>query len=152
MDEPIHVEAATHDDREWAAHLMASCEPWITLGRTLEGCRAVCHHPEHLVFVGVAQGARVGFLILQRRGVVGSPYLATICVDERHRSRGIGRQLIAWTEEFFRPQARHLFLCVSSFNPRARALYEAVGFVKVGELPDYFIDGASEILMYKRLR
>jgi ribosomal protein S18 acetylase RimI-like enzyme len=149
---PLDVEPASHDDREWAAALMASSEPWITLGRTLESCRAVCHHPEHLLFVGRSGRQRVGFLILQRRGVVGSPYLATICVAEEHRGHGIGRQLLSWTEEFFRPQARHLFLCVSSFNPRARALYERAGFSRVGELPDYFIDGASEILMYKRLR
>jgi ribosomal protein S18 acetylase RimI-like enzyme len=146
------VEAANTEDREWAAGLMAQSEPWITLGRTLDGCRSVCHHPDHLVFVGRLHGHRVGFLILQRRGVVGSPYLATICVDDHWRSQGVGAQLIKWTEDYFRPTARHLFLCVSSFNERARALYERVGFIKVGELPDYFIEGASEILMYKRLR
>jgi ribosomal protein S18 acetylase RimI-like enzyme len=146
------VEAAGNDDREWAACLMARSEPWMTLGRTLEGCRAVCHHPEHLVFVARVEAQPVGFLILQRRGVVGSPYLATICVDEASRNQGIGRYLLEWTEAFFRPQARHLFLCVSSFNPRARALYERAGYVTVGELRDYFIEGASEILMHKRLR
>jgi ribosomal protein S18 acetylase RimI-like enzyme len=148
----VAVEPAAYEDREWAAALMARSEPWIRLGRTLDGCRAVCHHADHLVFVARVQGERVGFLILQRRGIVGSPYLATICVDEPFRSQGFGRQLLSWTEEFFRPQAKHLFLCVSSFNPRARELYERAGFTKVGELPDYFIDGASEILMYKRLR
>lgn len=131
---------------------MARSEPWITLGRTLEGCRAVCHHPDHLVFVGRLARQRVGFLILQRRGVVGSPYLATICVDDRRRNQGIGRQLLDWTADFFRPQARHLFLCVSSFNPRAKALYERAGFTAVGELPDYFVEGANEILMHRRLR
>jgi ribosomal protein S18 acetylase RimI-like enzyme len=148
----VTVSPATSADRDWAAVLMAHTEPWITLGRTLESCRIVCHHPDHLVYLGTLDRERAGFLILQRRGVVGSPYLATICVEERFRSQGVGSQLIAWTEDFFRPQARHLFLCVSSFNPRARALYERVGFKAVGELPDYFIEGASEILMHKRLR
>jgi ribosomal protein S18 acetylase RimI-like enzyme len=151
-DGPIEVTPAGPDDREWAARLMARSDPWITLGRTLESCRAVCQHPEHLVFVARRDDHPLGFLILQRRGVVGSPYLATICVDEAHRNRGLGRLLLDWTEAFFRPQARHLFLCVSSFNPRARALYERAGYVRVGELPDYFMEGASEILMHKRLR
>jgi ribosomal protein S18 acetylase RimI-like enzyme len=146
------VEPAAADDRDWAAALMARTEPWITLGRTLESCLAVCHHPDHLLVVGRHAQRRVGFLILQRRGVVGSPYLATICVDAEFRGRGFGSTLVMWTEDFFRPQARHLFLCVSSFNPRARALYERLGFTQVGELPDYFIDGASEHLMYKRLK
>lgn len=145
------IEAATDADREWAAGLMARSEPWIRLGRTLESCRLVCHHPEHLVFVARRGTIRLGFVILQRRGVVGSPYLATIAVDAPYRGRGIGTRLITYTEEYFRPQARHLFLCVSSFNPRARALYERLGYSQVGELPDYFIDGASEILMHKRL-
>jgi len=148
----IDISPASHSDREWSAALMARNEPWITLGRTLEGCRVVCHHPEYLVFVARHQQHRVGFLILQRRGVVGSPYLATICVDESHRNRGFGQQMLDWTEAFFRPQARHLFLCVSSFNPRARVLYERAGYSQVGELPAYFIEEASEILMYKRLR
>ena len=152
MPSTLVVEPADSDDRDWAAGLMSRTEPWMTLGRTLEGCRGVCHHPEHLVFVGRVHNQRVGFLILQRRGVVGSPYLATICVDESSRGQGIGAQLLAWTEAYFRPMARHLFLCVSSFNPRARALYERVGFKKVGEFPDYFIEGAAEILMHKRLR
>jgi RimJ/RimL family protein N-acetyltransferase len=36
-----------------------------------------------------------------------------------------------------------MFLCVSSFNPRARALYERSGYRFVGELPDYVVDGHS---------
>lgn len=152
MTPSIAIEPATASDREWAATLMARNEPWLTLGRTLESCRTVCLHPEYLVFVARERHERVGFLILQRRGVVGSPYLATICVDAAFRGRGYGGEMLQWAEEFFRPQARHLFLCVSSFNPRARALYERAGYVQVGELPEYFVEGASEILMHKRLR
>ncbi len=83
---------------------------------------------------------------------MGSPYLATICLQEQSRGHGLGTRMLKWVEEYFRPQARHLFLCVSSFNPRARALYAREGFAQVGEFPDYFIEGASEILMHKRLR
>jgi [ribosomal protein S18]-alanine N-acetyltransferase len=54
-------------------------------------------------------------------------------------------------ESYSRPAARHLFLCVSSFNTSARRLYERCGYSAVGALPDYVIDGASEILMHKRL-
>jgi ribosomal protein S18 acetylase RimI-like enzyme len=41
---------------------------------------------------------------------------------------------------------------VSSFNVRARRLYERRGYEAVAELEDYVIDGASEILMHKWLR
>ena len=152
MDPRLSVRSAARDDREWAAALMAGSEPWITLGRTLDTCRLVCQGADNLVFVAWEGRARVGFVILQRRGVVGSPYLATIAVAEAARGRGIGSVLLRFTEDYFRPEARHLFLCVSSFNERARALYERHGYRQVGELPDYFIPGASEILMLKRLR
>ena len=57
-----------------------------------------------------------------------------------------------FAEDLFRREARHIFLCVSSFNTRARAFYERLGFCAVGEFQDYIIEGASEILMHKRLR
>lgn len=148
----LDIRAATTDDREWAASIMASSEPWITLGRSLESCRFVCHNPDYVVLVAVEGDERRGFVLLHRRGVVGSPYLATIAVEPASRSRGIGSQLVSFTEDYFRNEARHLFLCVSSFNPRAKALYERLGYRQVGELPDYFIEGASEFLMHKRLR
>jgi len=40
---------------------------------------------------------------------------------------------------------------VSSFNPRARALYERLGYEMIGELKDYLIEGASELLMRKTI-
>jgi predicted GNAT family acetyltransferase len=49
------------------------------------------------------------------------------------------------------PEARHIFLCVSSFNTEARRLYERRGYRQAGEFPDYVMAGASEILMHKRL-
>lgn len=148
----IAIRDVTTDDREWAARLMATSDPWITLGRNEASCRLVLQNPEAIIFVAWFDDERAGFVLCHRRGVVGSPYLATIAVAEPWRGRGVGQDLITFVEDHFRPSARHLFLCVSSFNPRARALYERVGFTQVGELPEYFIAGASEILMHKRLR
>jgi ribosomal protein S18 acetylase RimI-like enzyme len=147
----LSIRPATTDDREWSAQLMASSEPWITLGRKLDTCRIICHNPEYVVFVAHEGESRYGFVLLHRRGVVGSPYLATIAVHPDWRSRGIGSRLIRFAEDYFRSHARHIFLCVSSFNHRARILYERLGYRQVGELPDYLIDGASEYLMHKRL-
>jgi ribosomal protein S18 acetylase RimI-like enzyme len=58
---------------------------------------------------------------------------------------------LEFAEELFRGGAKHIFLCVSSFNSRARSLYERCGYKVVGEFKDYVIEGASEILMHKRL-
>lgn len=146
------IDTADRDDREWAADLMAGSDPWITLGRDLDACRRVCLNLEYLVFVARRSGERLGFALCHRRGVVGSPYLATLAVTPEHRDEGVGTRLLRYVEEFFRTDARHLFICVSSFNPDARRLYERVGFTPVGPIEDYFIDGASELLMHKRLR
>jgi ribosomal protein S18 acetylase RimI-like enzyme len=62
----------------------------------------------------------------------------------------VGSELIAFAERRTAEVSPALFLCVSSFNERARALYERLGFRRVGELPDYVERGYSEILMCKQ--
>ena len=147
----LSVGDATEAEREWAARLMASSEPWLTLGRGLDQCRAACHLPGYEMLVARDGAEPQAFALLHpaasparrtsrrspcppmRAGAVWAPSSSSAC--ERH----------------FRPSARHFFLCVSSFNARARAFYERQGYRRVGEFPDYLIDGASEILMHKRL-
>jgi len=145
------ITEATDAEGEWCAKLMAGSEPWTTLGRGPEQCRAVCRHPEYLLLVAHGQGAPCGFILLHPRGVAGSPYIASIAVAEHFRGQGIGTRLLDYAEAHFAGAARHIFLCVSSFNERARRLYEGRGYTVIGELKDYIIEGASEILMHKRL-
>ena len=131
---------------------MAGSDPWVTLGRGLDACRAVCTRPGYELYVARKDGEPRGFALVHPRGVAGSPYLASIAVAAEARGGGVGRRLLAFAEDRFRPGARHFFLCVSSFNEGARRLYERQGYVAVGVLEDYVIDGASEILMHKWLR
>jgi ribosomal-protein-alanine N-acetyltransferase len=146
----IEIDEATVEERLWCARLMATSEPWITLGRGEDACRAASIDPDTIVLVARRGGAPVGFARLHPRGMAGSPYVASIAVTGTERSKGIGAALLSAAEKRF-AGARWIFLCVSSFNSRARALYERVGYRPVGELPDYVVDGFSEILMVKRL-
>jgi ribosomal-protein-alanine N-acetyltransferase len=150
--EQVTIAPATDEDREWAAALLAGSEPWITLGATLEKCRAACMDPDYLVFVASMQAAPCGAIVLHRRGLASSPYVKSIAVAEGWRGRGVGEALMEFAENLFRSESRHLFLCVSSFNTRARRFYERLGYSAVGEFQDYVIEGASEILMHKSLR
>lgn len=150
--DPVLITAATEAEKEWAAGIMAESEPWITLGRDLESCFEICCRPEYQVFVARQGRQLCGFVVLVRRGLAGSPYIASIAVAEGFRGTGIGSRLLEFAEDLYRATARHIFLCVSSFNVRARALYERRGYEAVGEFKDYIIDGASEILMHKHLR
>ncbi len=144
------AESEAEADREWAAQLMAASDPWITLRRALAQCRTACHRPDLTLVVARQAGERCGFALVHPRGVAGSPYLASIAVHPSWRSQGVGAALLTECERRAAP-ARHFFLCVSSFNPRAKAFYERHGYRQVGEFTDYFIDGASERLMHKRL-
>jgi ribosomal-protein-alanine N-acetyltransferase len=146
----LSIELASCADREWCAQLMSSSEPWITLGRDFAACLASCHRPEIVVLVARRAGARCGLVLLHPTGVAGSPYITSIATTTDVRGQGVGSALLDASEKWF-PGARHMFLCVSSFNPRARQFYERHGYTKVGEFADYLIVGASEILMHKQL-
>lgn len=139
------------DDAEWAAGVMAASDPWLTLGRGLEPCRAACARPEMQLFVAWSGGERCGAALVNPRGVAGSPYLAAIAVAPGWRGRGVGAELLAYCERWAAGLSRHFFLCVSSFNAAARHFYLRQGYRQVGEFADYIIDGASERLMYKRV-
>ena len=140
------------DDAEWAAALMAASDPWITLGRGIDQCRAACTRPGTVLFVARARDERCGFALVTARGLAGSPYLAAIAVAPDWRSRGTGAALLGHCERWAVRTSRHFFLCVSSFNTRALDFYLRQGYRQVGEFDGYIIDGASERLMYKRVR
>jgi len=141
---------ATPEERLWAGRLMASSEPWITLGRGEDACRAAALDLAYVTLVARGDGAPLGFARFHPRGALGSPYLASIAVVPEARGLGVGSALLAAGETRF-SGARWMFLCVSDFNPRARALYERSGYRFVGALPDYVVDGFAEHLMVKRL-
>ncbi|MEI6666824.1 MAG: GNAT family N-acetyltransferase [Acidobacteriota bacterium] len=148
---PISIRDGHDDDREWAARLMASSDPWLTLGRGYADCLAACRYPLDDLLVAETNADRCGFVLVRPRGVAGSPYIVSIAVAPAFRSQGVGRVMIDDVVRRWTPRARYLFLCVSSFNARAQTMYLREGFVQVGDLPDLCVDGASEMLMCRRL-
>jgi ribosomal protein S18 acetylase RimI-like enzyme len=65
------------------------------------------------------------------------------------RGQGLGTELLRWAEARVFGEQPNLFLCVSSFNPDARRLYERLGYQTVGVLEDFLVAGLDEILMRK---
>jgi ribosomal protein S18 acetylase RimI-like enzyme len=147
----ITIRPAGDSDRAWAARLMADSDPWKTLRRGYDACLAACETPSDVLEIAEAGGQRCGFVLVRPRGVAGAPYLVSIAVVETVRGQGVGAALLAHVEAAYGPRSSHLFLCVSSFNARARAFYVRHGFEAVGEFKDFIIPGADEILMCKRL-
>src|SRR5215472_12562814 len=112
----ITIDEANDVDREWCAQLMASSEPWITLGRTIDQTRPLFHCKDSELFIARQNGAPRGFLLLRDRGIVYSPYVASLAVSPESRGLGIGSRLLEFAEARSRPASKHIFLCVSSFN------------------------------------
>jgi ribosomal protein S18 acetylase RimI-like enzyme len=147
----VNIRRAAGDDARWAAGVMASSDPWVTLGRGFEACLSACISPLDILEIAECGGDRCGLVLVRPAGVAGAPYIVSIAVAPAFRSRGIGAALLDHVEAAYRGRSRHLFLCVSSFNPRARRFYERHGFEAVGTMKAFLIDEADEILMQKRL-
>jgi ribosomal-protein-alanine N-acetyltransferase len=132
------------------ARMMAESEPWITLRRDYEASVATLSDPSKEIYLAIVDKETVGFLIMNMAGAfVG--YIQTICVASDWRHKGIGSRLLSFAEERILREVPNVFLCVSSFNEKARGLYERLGYRVVGELRDYIIPGESEILLRKTI-
>jgi len=130
------------------AEMMSTSDPWIFFGRTFEQCLARVNNPAGEVWVARENGVARGFIILLLQGAfVG--YIQVVCVAADARGSGVGSRLVAFAEDRIFRQFPNVFLCVSSINPRARQLYERLGYRLVGELDDYLVRGHSEFLMRK---
>lgn len=130
------------------ARLMASSEPWMTLGRTYEASLRVVQDSTREVYIARDSAGLAGFLILCMTGAfVG--YIQTICIDSDRRGQGLGSRLVQFAEERILEESPNVFMCVSSFNHDARRLYERLGYHVVGELTNYIVEGHSEILLRK---
>ena len=143
---------ATDDEAEACARIMSSSEPWITLKRDYGASLAAVRDPSREVYVAIAEDAAdvVGFLILSMRGPFGG-YIQSVGVRDDWRGRGLGTALIEFAEARIFAETPNAFICVSSFNDRARALYERLGYETVGELRDYIVRGHSEWLLRKSI-
>ena len=104
-------------------------------------CLTALQEREHLGFAQVSGLAAVGEAEI---GVFDT-------VKKQFRGGGTGHLLLETYIGVARALGcRKCGLLVSSFNPRAKALYQSLGFQKVGYITD-FLPGAHENIMVKNL-
>lgn len=135
-------------DLEWCAQLMAANEPWITLQRSYENSIPLLQDPLSEVYLFKKEKERLGFIMLKLKGSF-TGYIQTIVISEAARGQGLGEAAIRFAEEVIFAISPNAFICVSSFNHRARELYLRLGYEQVGILKDYVIRGYDEIFMRK---
>ena len=122
--------------------------PWSTLGLNKETLRSNLSREGLTKIVALESDRVLGFYVLETVGILRA-YLKTLCVHPDFRGQGLGSKLVAHAEETGFTGSPNVFLCVSSFNPRARGFYESLGYQQIGELADFIVSGESEIVMRK---
>jgi ribosomal protein S18 acetylase RimI-like enzyme len=127
--------------------------PWSHFGWTAaelsEGLKNPA--PGIISFEILVSGRLAGLISLQWPWLLG-PYLQRLAILPGDQGNGIGQKVLSWMESCARlAGARQMWLCVSSFNPKARAFYERFGFTEAARLDRLVTDEADEILMRKRL-
>ena len=138
------------DEIEICARMMSDLEPWITLVRDYEASVATLSVPTKEVYLAMIEEQIAGFTILNMQGgFIG--YVQTLCVAPEFRNKGIGSELISFAEQRIFKETPNVFICVSSFNPKALRLYQRLGYEVIGELKDYIIPGHGEIILRKTI-
>jgi [ribosomal protein S18]-alanine N-acetyltransferase len=144
--QPMFEEA----DIQAAARLMASNEPWVTLGRTYEKCLATIRNPLAESYVAKVDDEVMGLAIIQLKGALVG-YIQTLLIAEQYRGHTLGNQLITFLENRIYEVSPNVFMCVSDFNTDAQRLYKKMGYEVIGEIKNYIADGHSEILLRKTI-
>ena len=123
----------TVNERDEAAWLMMSTDPWKTFGRTYENCLDAVTNPQKEAYGAFVDGGFLGLLVVDLTGPLKG-YIQAVCVKESARGQGIGRRLINFAEERIFSVSPNSFLCYSDFNESVRDVYEHLGYEQVGVL------------------
>jgi len=131
------------------ALMMSTTDPWVTMGRAVELCHAGIAHEDARILLACENGQVLGFLAYNMRVGIIRGYIQNLCVFEGARGKGVGTFLMSEAEKRILEECPNVFICVSSFNKRAKSLYERLGYQVVGEFEDMVIRGHSEFLLRK---
>ncbi len=132
---------------------LAAMPPWSVIGWPADRlARSFARDvPSLRRFEILAGGELAGIAAIQYPFLHG-PYLRLLAILPAFQGRNLGRRVLEWMESEARAdEARQLWLCVSTFNGRARKFYEGFGFEAVTVLEKLASDRSDELLMRKRL-
>ncbi len=138
------------DEARVFARMMARSEPWLTLRRSAADMFELLTDPLLEVYVALKGDLLAGVVVVNMQGAF-TGYIRGLAVVPQWRNCKVGAQLLKFAEDRIFRDSPNVFLCVSGFNPRAQRFYRRLGYQRIGELRNYVIAGASEILMRKTI-
>lgn len=142
----------TTEDYPAVVTLMASSDPWVTLGlepvRMLETLRTQAIPG---VVAARENGEMLGFIRYEPKGFIGYyAYIRTVAVAAEARGQRVGEAMMRHVEELVFAQVPLLFLFCSTFNTRGHAFYERLGYERVGTVDAMLVPEHGEVLLVKR--
>jgi RimJ/RimL family protein N-acetyltransferase len=114
---------------------------WRSVAEERRYLKAIKRHKYAAVFVAELDGAIVGRLSIGRDSHPASEHVADVgvMVADGYRRRGVGRALMASAEKWARAVGvRKIELHVFPHNEAALALYDRIGYRRVGVRHDHF--------------
>lgn len=106
-------------------------------GWSAEEIRDLVERSGAKAFVYDAASERAGFVLV--RCAADECEILTIAVEETHKRKGIGRQLLAQVSEYAEQQgARTIFLEVAEDNAAAIGLYSVAGYTETARRKAYY--------------
>ncbi len=105
------------------------------------------------LYVGIGEHNETLGLVkyVPQGGFHRSPYIHVFAVKRAHRHQGVGTALLRTFERQILTDSRRVFLLVAAFNTTAQEFYRKNGYQEVGRIPDYYLDGVTEIILMKIL-
>lgn len=131
--EPFSIRRATLDDAAQLAPLACQLGYPSTVEEVAGRLEEILHDDSHIIFVAqLASSAIVGYIeIFPFRTIGSNPRIeiASFVVDESCRSQGVGRLLLAHSEEWARSHGyRETSLRSNVIRERAHLFYENLGY------------------------
>ena len=114
--------------------------------------RAFIRAPHRPLMVAKFGDAVAGYALVALRKGGAAARLYSIAVDPAQAGRGVGRALLQACERYARARDRRAMrLEVRYDNAAAIALYEKMGYRRVGHYETYYADGAAALRFEKSL-
>ena len=147
---PPRIRKADRAEAKRQGGWIVAMEPWRGMGYRAEALARWLRRKAAAgqVWLALRAGRPVGILVCQPEVLLGS-FISLLAVPPAAAGQGIGRALVERVGALVFRKARWLYTSSDEDNTAAARFYRAMGFHRVGRLPDLVVPGRTEILWRK---